>query len=246
MMTSRLARRFFRTAALVATLGGFASDVPAFAQYFGYGGYAGYGPPFGYGLPRGYEDRGGRFAGPPGRRLAWRRAVASLLAERGMRLEGPLQFEGRNIVAIGVDPSGRARRFVIDAYQGEVLSARPLPSQAAAAPGTDGPGDMRGDVPPPAVAARQRSAAQPSEDQPVWRDEPRTTGSISHAAKVHPAAVEPPESAPPEEKHKPLPTPAAVQASSAPAHSVTAPTTQGPAASPAAPTGELEAPQPGG
>ena len=67
-MISRVARQFLYTAALVATLGGFACETPAFAQAYGYGGgpyggpppptggYPGYGPPPGYG--RDYDDRG--------------------------------------------------------------------------------------------------------------------------------------------------------------------------------------------
>jgi len=239
MTMSRVARHLLSAAALGAALGGPASLTPAFAQAFGYGGgpyggpppgyggYPSYGAPPGYG-PR-YDDQGPRYGGRrAGAPYASRRAIAGLLAERGLRLDGPLDFEGPNIVAIGVDPAGRARRFVIDPYQGEVLAARPLP-HLAARPDGYGPEGLPGDLPPPPAAARPRTPAQSPEGQPVWRDEPLSTGSIGHGAKTHPAAVEPHPSAP-AESHK---APPAVEASAAPLAK-------------AAPTGELEAPQPGG
>ncbi|MFY9656179.1 MAG: hypothetical protein WAK01_06285, partial [Methylocystis sp.] len=120
MTISRVARQFLYAAALGAALGAFAGAAPAFAQAYGYGGgprydgpppgyggYPGYGPPPGYGQPRGYDDQGPRFAGRrAGSPFASRRAIAGLLAERGLRLYGPLDFDGPNIVAIGVDPTG--------------------------------------------------------------------------------------------------------------------------------------------
>ena len=253
MMISRVARQFLLTAALVATLGVFACEAPAFAQAFGYGGgpyggpppgygaYPGYGPPPGYG--RDYDDRGGRFGGPPGRRagapFASRRAIAGLLAERGLRLEGPLDFEGPNIVAIGVDPAGRARRFVIDPYEGAVLGARPLPRMAAR---PDGSGDagLREDAPPPPAAAlssRPKSPAEPKDEPPVWRGEPGLASTPPHGAKAAPAVAEP---APDKKNPPPLP---AQEASAAPAHAAIAPAPQGEAVT-AAPTGELEPPRP--
>ncbi|CAN3990180.1 hypothetical protein [Methylocystis bryophila] len=225
MMISRCARQSLSTVALVGALGAFAAQGPARAQAFGYppyggpppyGGYDDYGPPPGYGAPRGYYDQGPRYYGPrrrAGAPFASRRAIAGLLEDRGLRLEGPLDFEGPNIVAIGVEPDGRARRLVIDPYQGAVLAVRPLPRHLAG-PGRDGP-----------------------DDQPVWRDDPQTTGSISHGANshgaktaAHPAIAEAHGSAP-LEKRKP-----AEQTAAAPAAAV-------PEAK-AAPTGELEAPLP--
>ena len=248
MMMSRVARQFLCAAALGAALGGLAGAASAFAQAYGYGGpydgpppgYGGYrddyGPPPGYGLPPGYDDQGPRFGGRrAGAPFASRRAIAGLLAEHGLRLEGPLDFDGPNIVAIGVDPAGRARRFVIEPYQGEVISARPLPHLAARPEGY-GPEGMQGDLPPPPAAARSHAPAPPSENQPVRRDEPLTTGSIPHGPKTHPASSEPRPAAPPE-PHKARP---AVEASAAPASPPAAPLAK------AAPTGELEAPQPGG
>jgi hypothetical protein len=240
MMMSGLARRFLFTAALAAMLPGVATQ-GAQAQAFGYPPYGGpppfgyrdYGPPPGYGPP-GYDDPGPRF-GPPGRRagapFASRRAIAGLLQERGLRLDGPLEFAGPNIVAIGVDPAGRARRFVIDPYDGAVLSAQRLPSLAARPDrGDEG---LREDapMPPRGVASAPRRPPPSSKDQPVWRDEPETTGSIAHSAKPPRQAAG--DTAPPETR-KP-----AVQAAAA----------QAPAAAPetkAAPTGELEPPIPGG
>jgi hypothetical protein len=239
MTISGVARQFLYAAALGAALGGLASLAPAFAQAFGYGGgpyggpppgyggYPGYGPPPGYG-PRGYDDQGPRFGGRrAGAPFASRRAIAGLLAERGLRLDGPLDFEGPNIVAIGVDPVGHARRFVIDPYQGEVIAARPLPHLAARPEGY-GPESAPGDLPPPPMARSHGPAPSP-ENQPLWRDEPLTTGSIPHSAKTRPAGGE----SHPAEPHK---APPAVEASAAPA----APSVK------AAPTGELEAPKPGG
>lgn len=231
MTISRVARQFLCAAAFGAALGGLASVAPAFAQAFGYGGGPYGGPPPGYGdypdygPPPGYGPRfSGSRAGAP---YASRRAIAGLLGERGLRLDGPLDFEGPNIVAIGVDPVGHARRFVIDPYQGEVIAARPMP-RLAARPEGYGPEGAPGDLPPPPVA-RPRAPAQSPENQPVWRDEPLTTGSIPRGAKIHPAGPEPH----PPEPHK---APPAVEASAAPATPVAK----------AAPTGELEAPQPGG
>ena len=240
MTKSRVVRQLLCRAALCAALGAFTGAGPAFAQAFGYGGGpyggppAGYGAYPGYGPPPGYYDQGPRFGGRrAGAPYASRRAIAGLLAERGLRLDGPLDFEGPNIVAIGVDPMGHARRFVIDPYQGEVLSARPLPHLATRPEGYGAEG-APGDLPPPPAAPRARAPAQSPENQRVWRDEPLTTGSIEHGAKTHPAAVEPHPSAPPE-PHKALPP---VEASAAP--SSAAPLVND------APTGELEAPQPGG
>lgn len=253
MTMSGGARRFLFAATLVATFSGLATQ-HAQAQAFGFspywgpppfGGYRAYGPPPGYGPPD-YEEDGPRYGGP-GRRagapFASRGAIARLLRERGLRLDGPLEFAGPNIVAIGVDPTGRARRLVIDPYDGAVLAARPLPRQAARE--GYGPEDMGSDMPPPppqAVAAKPRSAARSSENQPVWRDEPLTTGSISHSAEGHPAAAKPHE---PSEKRK---APVTAEASAAPAHPAPAPETvsAGAASAPPAPTGELEAPIPGG
>ncbi|HTO79093.1 MAG TPA: hypothetical protein VMJ31_04880 [Methylocystis sp.] len=244
-MTSRVARRLLRAAAFAATLGGFACETPAFAQFFGYGGGAFGGPPPvfggypGYGPPPGY----GRFGGPFGRRagapFASRRAIAGLLAGRGLRLEGPLDFEGPNIVAIGVDPAGRARRFVIDPYEGAVLGARPLPRMAAR---PDGSGDagLREDAPPPPAAAlssRPKSPAEPKDEPPVWRGEPGLASTPPHGAKAAPAVAEP---APDKKNPPPLP---AQEASAAPAHAAIAPAPQGEAVT-AAPTGELEPPRP--
>jgi hypothetical protein len=245
MTISRVARQFLCTAALVSALGGFAGAEQAFAQAFGYPPYGGP-PPYGgyrdfYGPPRGYGPPPGRRAGAP---FASRRAVAGLLAERGLRLEGPLDFEGPNIVAIGVDPAGRARRFVIDPYEGDVISARPLPHMAAR---PDGFGDesLRGELPPPppASAARPRGPAGLSEAPPVWRTGPSPAGAPAPAARTSSVAVERHDVAPPQEKRKPVPAPAAVEASAAPARPAVAPATQGPTA---APTGELEPPRPAG
>jgi hypothetical protein len=253
MMISRVARQWLCAAAIVATLGGFAGAGRAFAQVFGYPPYGGpspygyrddYGPPPGYGPDD--DDRGPRYGGPPGRRagapFASRRAIAGLLAERGLRLEGPLDFEGPNIVAMGVDPAGRARRFVIDPYEGAVLSARPLP-QMAARPDRFGEEGFREDMPPPPPAAvRPRSPAQLSEDPPVWRAGPPPAGAPGPGAKTHSASVERHDAAPPE-KRKPVPA-QAQEASAAPARPAAAPMAQ--AAPSAAPTGELEPPRPGG
>jgi hypothetical protein len=49
------------------------------------------------------------------------RAIASILAEEGFRLVGPLGRRGDQIVVTGVDRRGRQRRFVIDPYEGEIL-----------------------------------------------------------------------------------------------------------------------------
>ncbi len=241
-MISRAVRQLVLLTALVATLSAFEPQ-SAQAQAFGYPPYGGpppyggyrYGPPPGYGPPS-YDDPGPRF-GPPGRRagapFASRRAIASLLGERGLRLEGPLEFAGPNIVAIGVDPGGRARRFVIDPYDGAVLSAERLPALAARP--DRGDGGFREDAPPVGVASARRNPPPPSKDQPVWRNEPETTGSIAHSAKTpHQAAVEPRETAP-QEKRKPAVQAAAAQVAPAPAPE-----------SKAAPTGELEEPIPGG
>jgi len=67
---------------------------------------------------------------------AWRGLVAKLLARRGYRLVGALREAGDEIIASGVDAGGRRMRFLIDAYEGEVLRSWPIdPPDAYGEPG---------------------------------------------------------------------------------------------------------------
>jgi len=52
--------------------------------------------------------------------------VAAILAREGYRLAGPLGRRGDQIVAVGVNAEGWRMRFIVDPYEGEVLSSRPL------------------------------------------------------------------------------------------------------------------------
>ena len=61
---------------------------------------------------------------------ARRAAVAAVLREEGYRLWGPPEFSGRDVIALGVDEEGRKMRFVIDAEDFEIISARRVREQA--------------------------------------------------------------------------------------------------------------------
>lgn len=51
------------------------------------------------------------------------RRISAILAHRGFRLVGPLGYRGDQIVAAGVDAHGVRRRFLVDPYEGEILSS---------------------------------------------------------------------------------------------------------------------------
>lgn len=74
-----------------------------------------------------FRPFGGLYSGSieaPLPRYSSRFAVARILSEEGYRLIGPLEARGDQIIAMGEDESGRRKRFLIDPYEGEVLSAR--------------------------------------------------------------------------------------------------------------------------
>jgi len=266
-----LARSSLFGAAIVATVSALAPG-QALAQAYGYGpygpgpygGYRDYGPGP-YGGPRDYGDRappydgaGPRRAGAP---FASRRAIAILLERRGLRLEGPLDFQGPNIVAVGVDATGYARRFVIDPYEGAVLSAHPLQREAGR---PDRGGDDFGpqDRLPPHTGARPRGDAEFGEEEPIWRREPADEQSPARAKK------EPPDRDRAADRHDAAPPKAQASLSEGSAHRAIAPPERkkpaqpvaatippvapvvaphvSPASSQPAPTGPLEPPQPGG
>ncbi len=81
-----------------------------------------------------FRPFGGVFAGkieeepPPA--FTSREAVGRIVAREGYRLVGPLRRHGEQIIAVGVDRRGRRMRFVIDPYEGTVLSSQRLAEYA--------------------------------------------------------------------------------------------------------------------
>ncbi len=54
------------------------------------------------------------------------RRIVAILAREGYRLAGPLGRRGDQIVAVGVNAQGWRMQFIVDPYEEEVLSSRPL------------------------------------------------------------------------------------------------------------------------
>lgn len=145
------------------------------------------------------------------------RRIAAILAREGFRLLGPLAHRGDQIVATGVDAKGRRSRFLIDPYEGEVLSAwrlrpgfapegppdgmaraepsgpdgadaiEPEPRGPTVIPGIGGEGSDA-DIPPP---SRPRPAARPRAKAAArsGADPHRATGHVAPApeTKIAPA-----------------------------------------------------------
>jgi hypothetical protein len=92
--------------------------------------------------------------------------IAAILARQGYRLAGPVGRRGEKIVAFGVDDGGYRMRFVIDPYEGEILSSRPLgpafapdgPREGLASMGPYGPG---GAIDPDEYGPRPRGPREP-------------------------------------------------------------------------------------
>ncbi len=142
-----------------------------------------------------FRPFGGVFAGkieeepPPA--FTSREAVGRIVAREGFRLVGPLRSHGEQIIAIGVDRRGRRMRFVIDPYEGQVLSAHRLidyspdyspdvepierapralpPAEAAAAPPGEDAYRNAAPIPQspgaPDARPRERTTAAPIEDR---------------------------------------------------------------------------------
>lgn len=133
-------RRFAAPAALAAIALG-AAVAPASAQYFRPWGPGYWGPPTVYSEPGDTFDDSQLSP----------RAVAGILRSRGFRLVSAPQLRGKEFVAVGESADGRRVRFVIDAFDGDVIrtvrldSARPAPVLREepnifdAPPPTDGP-----------------------------------------------------------------------------------------------------------
>lgn len=140
------------------------------------------------------------------------RRIAAILAREGFRLVGPLAHRGDQIVATGVDAKGRRSRFIIDPYEGEVLSAwrlgsafahegqpfesdedaiEPEPRGPMVIPGIGGEGSDA-EIPPP---SRPRPAARPRAKAAARSapDPHRATGHVAPApgSKVAPAPAAP-------------------------------------------------------
>jgi hypothetical protein len=157
-------------------------------------------------------------------RFASRRAVAAIVAHEGFRLVGPLGERGDQIVATGVDGRGRWMRFVIDPYEGEVLSAKfivaPTPAEGADpdAPAGRKPAGIGAPTgkPPPARGSSHRAITPPPPAA--------TTTAAAPAAPPAPAA--------PDAKTTPAAPPDATATIPAPVAPAAAATTAAPAAPP--------------
>jgi hypothetical protein len=76
-----------------------------------------YYPPYGYAFRRPIVE--------PEPNISPRR-IAAILERHGYRLVGPLERRGDQIIASGIDVRGWRMRFIVDPYEGEVLSSRPV------------------------------------------------------------------------------------------------------------------------
>lgn len=94
-----------------------------------------------------------------------RHSVAAVLARRGFDLEGPIERRGESIVAHGYNPRLGEMRFVIDAYEGEVVNSRRVGPPAVARSDDDAPPDEYLDAAPrrnaPTVLHRPAEEGRP-------------------------------------------------------------------------------------
>lgn len=119
--------------------------------------------PYGYDPYDDYPPRPPVGPGPAFHPPALRGFVASVLARRGFRLVGPVRDEGDGLIASGVDASGRRMKFLIDAYEGQVLRSWPI-----------GPADPYGE-PGPSRAYAPRDFPESEYFRPPanrWNEEP--------------------------------------------------------------------------
>lgn len=166
--------------------------------------------------------------------------IAAILARRGFRLVGPLGYRGDQIVATGVDARGARERFLVDPYEGEVLSSwrvgpnfareapigAPLPPEPYGAPEAIAPGEPKVI---PGLGGEQRRQAQPKAAAPKHADAPPHAKTAARpASEPAPRAVPHP---PPSQATKTPPKPAAPK-TDAPAPS-SAPSATAPSNAPA-------------
>lgn len=188
------------------------------------------------------------------------RRMAFILARHGFRLIGPLGYRGQQIVAAGVDARGLRQRFLIDPYEGRILTSWPIgprvargapfeplpppePYDESAASGEPrvisgvGPddGEPRRPARTPRAATPPRAAtAARSSGENAPHAAPRTTPSQS--MKAAPKATSPaPQKAPPQAPAQ-APAPATAAPTSAPID------TKAPPATAPAPQAEQPAP----
>lgn len=193
------------------------------------------------------------------------RRVASIVASEGYALQGAPRRQGGVIIADGVDARGDHMRFVIDAYDGEVLRSRvagpprppgfigngePPPPQAHAALTPNSPGPFSS---PGARAGNGplMGGAQPGLEpphplvKPKVAPKPKQTAAHTHA-KTAPTPVPP--KAPSEAEKVTAPAPTAAQEPAAPAAATEAKAPPSDPATPlapdAAPVGSPTAPAP--
>jgi hypothetical protein len=193
------------------------------------------------------------------------RRVERIVASEGFSLSGPPQRQGDVILADGVDGRGQRMRFVLDAYDGQILRTRlvggprppgliyggpgvDVPSQAHAGLGRDEPGPTIVPGVGPRVGSAQPGFEAP---RPLQKAKPPAKPKQSAArAPAKPAAapiapkvpseaetVTPPASA----KQEPVSAPPAAEAK-APAPAASTPAT--PLAPDATPVGTAPAPAP--
>lgn len=171
------------------------------------------------------------------------RRIAAILARRGFRLVGPLGYRGQQIVATGVDIRGARERFLVDPYEGEVLSSwRVGPPFAHQGPSDMAPAEPYGapeasiapDEPRviPGIGADAPRHAQPKASTPPRaKTAARPSGETSHRAAPHPAPSQATKAAPA------APTPAAAAPSNTSTEAkAPAPAAAAPAPGSAAPT----------
>ena len=163
---------------------------PASAQFFGGGG-------------------GGLWGGPVYRQAVIPpRFVAAILRGQGFQLADMPVRRGPNIIALGTDGRGQVARFVLDAYDGEVIrmafvgATRP-PGYAGRSNGYayGGPG-AQDFAPPP--APRLDAPLDRPRAKPRVRTATKTPAPLPHAAPASPAPAPSIATRPPETPVKPL------------------------------------------
>jgi hypothetical protein len=183
------------------------------------------------------------------------RRVASIVASEGYALNGAPRRNGDVIIADGVDVHGQHMRFVIDAFDGEVLRSRiagpprppglignsePAP-QAHAALSPNQPGSAPAAIGRPA-AGQMIGGAQPGLEPPHPLAKAKAAAKPKQTAAHNPAkpsAAPVPPKAPSEAEKVTTPAPTANQDPASPAPAMEA---KAPAANPATPLASDAAP----
>lgn len=183
--------------------------------------------------------------------------IAAILARHGFRLVGQLGYRGQQIVAAGVDARGMRQRFLIDPYEGRVLTSWPIgrtfAHEAPLAPPPPAPYGYEPTVPGeplviPGIDAQPKRPTQPQRAKAAARHSgeaaphpaarPAPSQSMKTAPKAAPGPHQPQAQSPVEPAK-----PSSEAKAPAPAAAAPPPEQPAPAASPPQPAPEPAAPQ---